>query len=193
MNGFLKKRATRGKIIAGAMLVIAAAVAVLLAAFIKSEIKALGVAAIIGVMAAIVLLPILLEVYLPALSCYGYLKKHDLTQELEDINEEKLDLEKSKICLGDKGFLSKKSGIALPYSRILWVYVQVTSYYGVKGDEKVCIGCRDGRFFNIKAQRQELEILTQKIGAQCFDLIVGYGTEQQKRYIDTVRQYKKNV
>lgn len=140
----------------------------------------------------VVCVPILViyfELYRPMISSYNYLKKHGLLEQMEDINASVFDLPLSKISFGNTAFFSKKSKVVIPYSMVLWAYIQVVYTNGIKSEEKLLIGCRDRKWFTIKADKQELHQLLEIVARYSPDLILGHGKEQNSRYYEITKRF----
>lgn len=75
---------------------------------------------------------------------------------------------------------------------VVWVYIQRVKYMGIVTiEEKVTIRCRDGASFEIRANRDELQMLLQGIAHFSPDLIVGYGASQRELYDSIVMNFPK--
>lgn len=111
------------------------------------------------------------------------LNKFSLQDVVSDLKTTEFNLPKSKIYMGSRAFYVKKPATVLPYSMVVWVYIQRVKYMGIVTiEEKVIIRCRDGASFEIRANRDELQMLLQGITHFSPDLIVGYGASQRELY-----------
>lgn len=111
---------------------------------------------------------------------------------VSDLKTTEFNLPKSKIYMGSRAFYVKKPATVLPYSMVVWVYIQRVKYMGIVTiEEKVIIRCRDGASFEIRANRDELQMLLQGIARFSPDLIVGYGASQRELYDSIVMNFPK--
>lgn len=94
--------------------------------------------------------------------------------------------------MGSRAFYTKHPATVIPYSMVVWAYLQQTKYMGiVPMDEKVIVRCRDGSSFEIRANRNELQTLLQGVYQFSPDLIVGYGRNQMEQYSLIVKNYSE--
>lgn len=120
------------------------------------------------------------------------LNKFGLQDVVSDLKATEFNLPKSKIYMGSRAFYAKKPATVLPYSMVVWVYIQRVKYMGIVTiEEKVTIRCRDGASFEIRANRDELQMLLQGIAHFSPDLIVGYGASQRELYDSIVMNFPK--
>ncbi len=120
------------------------------------------------------------------------LNKFGLQDVVSDLKATEFNLPKSKIYMGSRAFYAKKPATVLPYSMVVWVYIQRVKYMGIVTiEEKVIIRCRDGASFEIRANRDELQMLLQGIAHFSPDLIVGYGASQRELYDSIVMNFPK--
>lgn len=120
------------------------------------------------------------------------LNKLSLQDVVSDLKTTEFNLPKSKIYMGSRAFYAKKPATVLPYSMVVWVYIQRVKYMGIVTiEEKVIIRCRDGASFEIRANRDELQMLLQGIAHFSPDLIVGYGASQRELYDSIVMNFPK--
>lgn len=120
------------------------------------------------------------------------LNKLSLQDVVSDLKTTEFNLPKSKIYMGSRAFYAKKPAMVLPYSMVVWVYIQRVKYMGIVTiEEKVIIRCRDGASFEIRANRDELQMLLQGIAHFSPDLIVGYGASQRELYDSIVMNFPK--
>ncbi len=125
----------------------------------------------------------------------NFLKNRGLEHVLDDINPEQPTLPKSKIYCGSKALVSKKPIMAIPYSEIGWVYVQVQKLYGLVTINKTVHVCtRDGKHFVIRADIEEFKWLLENVLLKANpDIVIGFGAEQRKRYNAIKAAYKASV
>lgn len=120
------------------------------------------------------------------------LNKFGLQDVVSDLKTTEFNLPKSKIYMGSRAFYVKKPAAVLPYCMVVWVYIQRVKYMGIVTiEEKVIIRCRDGASFEIRANRDELQMLLQGIAQFSPDLIVGYGASQRELYDSIVMNFPK--
>lgn len=120
------------------------------------------------------------------------LNKFGLQDVVSDLKTTEFNLPKSKIYMGSRAFYAKKPVTVLPYCMVVWVYIQRVKYMGIVTiEEKVIIRCRDGASFEIRANRDELQMLLQGIAHFSPDLIVGYGASQRELYDSIVMNFPK--
>lgn len=120
------------------------------------------------------------------------LNKLGLQDVVSDLKTTEFNLPKSKIYMGSRAFYAKKTATVLPYCMVVWVYIQRVKYMGIVTiEEKVIIRCRDGASFEIRANRDELQMLLQGISQFSPDLIVGYGASQKELYDSIVMNFPK--
>ena len=120
------------------------------------------------------------------------LNKLSLQDVVSDLKTTEFNLPKSKIYMGSRAFYVKKPATVLPYSMVVWVCIQRVKYMGIVTiEEKVIIRCRDGASFEIRANRDELQMLLQGIARFSPDLIVGYGASQRELYDSIVMNFPK--
>ncbi|MBQ8503424.1 MAG: hypothetical protein IJ491_04000 [Clostridia bacterium] len=153
----------------------------------------LGMIGLLGLMASVVVFLIFLEKYRPIIRSIKYLNKYNLHSAAKDLNSNNINLPKSKICMGNSAFYSKNFSTIVPYSMILWVYVEKIKYMAViPVEENVNICCRDGSIFKIKANREEMQILLNQIYSCSPDLVIGYGRNQENFYHEQVYKFVKS-
>lgn len=132
------------------------------------------------------------EVFHPLCKSVKYLYKFGLQDVLNDIKTTEFNLPISKIYMGSRAFYAKHPATIIPYSMVVWAYLQQTKYMGVVPmDEKVIVRCRDGSSFEIRANRNELQTLLQGVYQFSPDLIVGYGRNQIEQYSLIVKNCSK--
>ena len=120
------------------------------------------------------------------------LNKLGLQDVVSDLKTTEFNLPKSKIYMGSRAFYVKKPATVLPYCMVVWVYIQRVKYMGIVTiEEKVIIRCRDGASFEIRANRDELQMLLQGIAQFSPDLIVGYGASKRELYDSIVMNFPK--
>ena len=124
-----------------------------------------------------------IEFFHPLCKSVKYLYKLGLQEVLNEIKTTEFNLPRSKIYMGQRAFFAKSPATIIPYTMVVWVYIQTTTYFGsITTDENVIICCRDGESFKIRADRNELPTLLQAVNKFSPDLIVGYGIDQIKQY-----------
>ena len=123
-----------------------------------------------------------------------YLYKLGLQDVANDIKTTEFNLPVSNIYMGKRAFFAKKPATIIPYTMVVWVYIQTIKYMGVIPiDEKVIVCCRDGKSFEIRANRNELPILLRMVNLFSPDLIVGYGANQIKQYDLIIKNKAKKI
>lgn len=144
---------------------------------------------------AIIAIPALIayiEIFHPLYKSVKYLHKFGLSDVVNDIKTTEFNLPISKIYMGSRAFFAKHPATIIPYSMVVWVYIQQTKYMGVVPmDEIVMVYCRDGSSFGIRANRNELRTLLQGIYQFSPDLIIGYGRNQSEQYSLIIKNYSK--
>ena len=132
------------------------------------------------------------EVFHSLCKSVKYLYKFGLQDVVNDIKTTEFNLPISKIYMGSRAFYTKHPATVIPYSMVVWAYLQQTKYMGiVPMDEKVIVRCRDGSSFEIRANRNELQTLLQGVYQFSPDLIVGYGRNQIEQYSLIVKNYSE--
>lgn len=133
-----------------------------------------------------------IELFHPLYKSVKYLYKFGLQDVVNDIKTTEFNLPISKIYMGSRAFFAKHPATIIPYSMVVWAYIQQTKYMGiVPMDEKVIVCCRDGSSFEIRANRNELQTLLQGVYQFSPDLIVGYGRNQMEQYSLIIKNYSK--
>ena len=121
--------------------------------------------------------------YLPWAKVSGELKNYDWKDLVSDIDLDKPTLPKSKIHCGRKAFYSQKSKIVIPYHQTAWIYYKVQRSFGLVVDKTVIIYTRSGTKFLLKADDNEFMWLLENLIAPFSPgVVIGFGSEQKKRY-----------
>ena len=124
--------------------------------------------------------------YLPWAKVSGELKNYDWKDLVSDIDLDKPTLPKSKIHCGRKAFYSQKSGMVIPYHQTAWIYYKVQRSFGLVVDKTVVIYTRSGTKFLLKADDNEfIWLLENLIVPFSPGVVIGFGSEQKKRYKET--------
>ncbi len=145
----------------------------------------------IGFVIAVPTTVIYVERFMSIRKSIKYLNKWEMQDFVNDINSTEFHLPISKICMGNRAFYTNNPPTIIPYSMVAWVYIHQINYMGIiPMDEKINIFCRDGQLFEIRANRNELTTLLQRIQMHSADLIVGYGNEQIKQYNNIKSKFK---
>ena len=140
----------------------------------------------VAVLGAIVTMPatvVYIEGFRSIARSEKYLKKWGLQTALHDLRTEDFQLPVSGIYLGAQAFYAKKPATVIPYAMAAWVYLRQMNVAGViPVNETVRVLLRDGTAFEIRANRQELPLLLQRIMQHAPDLIVCYGRPQEQQF-----------
>lgn len=134
-----------------------------------------------------------IEAFHPLCKSVKFLYRFGLQDTMNDLSTTEFNLPISKIYMGSKAFFAKNPATILPYSMVAWVYIQHTKYIGIPFDERVIVCCRDGSSFEIRANRNELQMLLQVVYEYSPDLIVGYGRSQAKQYNIIIENFSKQT
>lgn len=193
MDEKISRKLRNGNILIKTVLILMPLTVLMFVIAILTNIKTLTYIATICFVISVPSIVVYIELFAPIRKSQKYLARYGFEDCLYEHRLDSYDLPISKICIGDKSFYSGKPSSVLPYSMIAWVYLQQTKYMGIiPMYEKVIISCRDGKSFEIQANRNELNLLLQQIQKYSPDLIVGYGNEQMKQYGILVDKFKKN-
>ena len=133
---------------------------------------------------------------LPVRKSISTLKQIGATDVLDDIYPDKPTLPESKIYLGPRALVTKKPMSVVVYSDIAWVYIRVTkAFYGTMTNTYFIIKTKSGKEFRllINKNKEEYDWLLKNIiiPKQPY-VIIGYGTEQRKKYNQVKTQYKNS-
>ncbi|MBR4050462.1 MAG: hypothetical protein IKK09_08180 [Clostridia bacterium] len=111
------------------------------------------------------------------------LKNYDWQETVSDISLDKPTLPKSKIYCGRKAFYSQKSKMVIPYHQIVWIYYKVQHFYGLPVSKQVIIHTRSGNRFILEADNNEFAWLLENLIVPFSPgVVIGFGSEQKKRY-----------
>lgn len=92
-------------------------------------------------------------------------------------------LPRSGIFCGNRAMFSKKSSVIIPYSDVAWVYFYKRYVGFVAAEKAVIVHCKDGKKLGFAAREDEfLWLVKNCITKVCPGVIIGYGTEQKRRY-----------
>ena len=107
----------------------------------------------------------------------------DIEYYLRGVNEKVL-LPKGKVYCGENALVVKKTGVIIPYEKILWMYKHRMSLYGVIPIlSNIWIHTYERKTFSVKISDDELVWFLKKFQHKLSPhLIIGYGSEEQKRY-----------
>ena len=107
----------------------------------------------------------------------------------------------SNIYCGDNAFASVGTGRIkliglIPYDAPKWVYVSKLYIAGglKKAGDSFNILCEDGVHYGIAANRKDINYLfANYITASSRDLIIGYGVQERKKYLQTLSKQQRMV
>lgn len=102
----------------------------------------------------------------------------------DDISLDLPTLPRTQIYCGKRAFYCQKTGVLLPYSEIAWVYKYEKRTNGFVTERAVILRTKDGKSFRLPQLDDEINwLLSNYIIPNSPDLIIGYGAEQKRRYV----------
>ena len=160
--------------------------------FIFSVIDLLDGLAILTFFIMDILLIVYLMIYYPIEENEKYLRKHGLSDILEDDFPNTPTFPRSKIYCGERAFYYEKAHIVMPYSEIEWCYMQNYTIYIIFTISSFFFFRKDGKGFGIrKPDMEELkEFIRDYIVEEAPEVLIGYNNENKKEYKQRVKQYK---
>ncbi len=131
-------------------------------------------------------IPITCYVYAKKIICFSKsinrLKKNGKMDVLDDIDFENPISSGMKIYAGADAFFSKREMLILPYSEIAWVYMHKESINGFCINNCVIFRAKDGGKYSISNKNGEMLELLRYIVKGSPDVMIGYTTEQKRKY-----------
>ncbi len=113
------------------------------------------------------------------------LKQKGIEHIADDINLQQPTLPSSKIYCGQYALFCKKPFIIIPYSEMAWVYLYERKTYGITVEKAIIVHTKTGKRFALKSNVDEFQWLLQNfVAAQSPNIIIGYGKQQKKRYLE---------
>lgn len=109
----------------------------------------------------------------------------------DDIDLTKPTLPRSGIYCGENALFSKKSKLIMPYSEMAWLYLYRQNLNGINIENSIIINTTDGKCFHLYHKGNEFNwLMVNYIMSKKPDVIVGFGSEQKKRYLEISKKKK---
>lgn len=158
-------------------------------AFVKTMLFGFGV--LFAVMDAIVIIGYIygISTFKKVMREYG---EEELVKELDD--KDTIAIPKAGIYLTKKYIISNSTGFkVVDYKDILWVYILKQRNYGILVGSHLMVYRNNGKGSSLGIMRKsnELEELIPEIVKKNKDILVGYTTDNQKKYRDLVKENEK--
>lgn len=125
-----------------------------------------------------------LGLFTPFMHSIKMLRSKGMENIAEDITLDRPTLPRSKIYCGQRALFCKKPCTIIPYSEIAWVHLYERQAYGIAVDKAIIVYTKEGKKFSLNANADEFQwLLENYIAKNSPNLIVGYGAEQNARYL----------